>query len=124
MQGVYSARTDAQLRELLADLPRLPASPEQLKAELAERRSHLQRRLIQETGGGVALFAVCVVIWAVSGSHRGMFWPIWVALVGVVPLLRNGWRLYGPAPQLDRVERELERRERHAARRGRRRHGR
>jgi hypothetical protein len=53
-----------------------------------------------------------------------MFWPIWVALIGVVPLLRNGWRLYGPAPQLDRVERELERRERHAARRGRRRHGR
>jgi hypothetical protein len=125
VQGVYSARTDAQLRELLADLPRLPASPQQLKAELAERRSHLQRRLIQETGGGVALFAVCVVIWAVSGSHRGMFWPIWVALVGVVPLLRNGWRLYGPVPQLDRVERELERRERHAARGGRRRrHGR
>jgi hypothetical protein len=109
VQAVYSARTDEQLRAPLADLPQLPVSPQQRKAELAERRSQLQRRLIQETGGGVALFVLCVVIWAASGAS-GQFWPIWVALIGVVPLLRNGWRLYGPAPQLDRVERELERR--------------
>ena len=30
----------------------------------------------------------------------------------MIPLLRNGWRLYGPAPELDRVEEELARRER------------
>src|SRR5207248_5414689 len=94
-------------QELLSDLPRLPASPQQLKAELAERRRHLQRRLIQETGGGVAVFVVCVVVWLASGA-TGQFWPIWVALVTLIPLLRNGWRLYGPAPELDRVERELE----------------
>ncbi len=117
VQAAYSARTEAELRQLLADLPRLPASPHQVKAELAARRSHLQRRLIQEAGGGLALFAVCVVIWAASGTHRGMFWPIWVALVVLIPLLRNGWRLYGPAPQLDRVERELERRDRREHRR-------
>jgi len=116
VQAAYSARTDEQLRAPLADLPRLPATPQQRKQELVQRRSQLQRRLIQETGGGLALFAVCVVIWAVSGSHRGQFWPIWVALVTVIPLLRNGWRLYGPDPQLDRVERELESRERRAAR--------
>ena len=60
----------------------------------------------------MVLFVLCVVIWAASGTHRGMFWPIWVALVVLIPLLRNGWRLYGPDPQLDRVERELERRSR------------
>jgi hypothetical protein len=118
---VYTARTEPELRALLADLPRLPASPQQQKAELAQRRSQLQRRLIQETGGGVALFVVCVVIWAVDGVHRGMFWPVWVLLVVLIPLIRNGWRLYGPAPQLDRVERELERRARHGGGRGRRR---
>lgn len=112
VQAVYEARTEPQLRALLADLPALPATPQQLKAELAERRSHLQRRLIQETGGGLALFVVCTVIWAVSSTHRGTFWPIWVALIALVPLLRNGWRLYGPSPQLDQVERELEARER------------
>jgi uncharacterized protein DUF1707 len=117
VHGAYAARTENDLGGLLADLPRLPATPQQVKAELAQRRRHLQRRLIQETGGGIALFAVCTVIWAADGSHRGMFWPIWVAIVVLIPLLRNGWRLYGPAPQLDRVERELERRQRHDERR-------
>ena len=119
VQAAYSARTEAQLRELLADLPRLPASPQQLKAELAARRSQLQRRLIQEAGGGLSLFALCTVIWLVSGAS-GQFWPVWVALVAILPLVRNGWRLYGPAPQFEQVERELERR---ARRERRRRHG-
>jgi hypothetical protein len=42
----------------------------------------------------------------------GQFWPIWVALVALIPLVRNGWRLYGPAPEFDRVERELDSRAR------------
>lgn len=115
VQQAYAARTEQQLRDLLADLPRLPLSPQQQKAELAVRRSQLQRRLIQETGGGLALLAVCVAIWLIDGA-QGQFWPVWVAIVVLIPLLRNAWRLYGPAPQLDRVERELERR----ARKGRR----
>lgn len=121
VQSAYSARTEAQLRELLADLPRLPASPQQLKAELAERRAHLRRRLIQEAGGGISLFVLCTVIWLASGA-TGQFWPVWVAILPVIMLLRNGWRLYGPDPQLDRVERELDQRARHAERR-RHRHG-
>ncbi|MBV8221391.1 MAG: DUF1707 domain-containing protein [Solirubrobacterales bacterium] len=107
VQAAYSARTEGELRALMADLPNLPATPAQQKAELAGRRRHLQRRLLQDAGGGAALFLLCTVIWLSSGAS-GQFWPIWVALVALIPLLRNGWRLYGPAPELDRVERELE----------------
>jgi uncharacterized protein DUF1707 len=123
VQAAYQARTEQELAGLLADLPKLPATPQQQKAEIAERRRHLQRRLIQETGGGFTLFLVCTVVWAASGAH-GQFWPIWVAIFPVFALLRNGWRLYGPAPELERVERELDRgrrhRERHRHRRDRR----
>jgi hypothetical protein len=65
---------------------------------------------MQEAGGGVIAFLVCSGIWIASGAH-GQFWPIWVALVVVIALLRNGWNLYGPAPQLDRVEDQLARRD-------------
>lgn len=115
LQQAYGARTENQLHQLLEDLPRLPISPRQQKAELAARRSQLQRRLIQEMGGGLALFVVCVAVWLINGA-QGQFWPIWVAIVVLIPLLRNSWRLYGPAPQLDRVERELERRSRQGGR--------
>jgi hypothetical protein len=111
VQAAYGARTEGDLKTLLADLPKLPASPAQRKAELVQRRRHLQRRLLQEAGGGGALFVLCTVIWLASGAH-GQFWPVWVLLVVLIPLLRNGWRLYGPAPELDRVERELESRRR------------
>jgi len=107
VQAAYSARTEQELRSALADLPKLPASPAQQKAELAARRSMLQRRMLQEAGGGLGVFALCAAIWAASGAS-GQFWPIWVLLVCLIPLLRNGWRLYGPAPDFDRVERELE----------------
>ena len=106
VQAVYTAQTSAQLRTLLSDLPKLPASSAEQRAELAQRRRQLQRRLLQESGGGLALFVLCTVIWLASGAH-GQFWPVWVALVVLIPLLRNGWRLYGPAPELERVEREL-----------------
>ena len=116
VQHAYAARTQQQLRDLLADLPGLPITPQQQKAALAVRRSQLQRRLIQETAAVPALFAVCVAIWLIDGA-QGQFWPVWVAIVVLIPLLRNAWRLYGPAPQLDRVERELDRRSRRGGRR-------
>lgn len=116
VQKAYAAQTQQELGQLTADLPKLPATPSQRKAELAERRGELQRRLIQETGGAFGLFLICTVIWVVSGAH-GQFWPVWVAIIPVLILLRNGWRLYGPAPQLDEVERELaSRRDRDARR--------
>jgi hypothetical protein len=48
--------------------------------------------MLQEAGGGLGVFALCTAIWAVSGAS-GQFWPIWVLLVVLIPLLRNGWRL-------------------------------
>jgi hypothetical protein len=108
VQAAYDAKTEAELDKQLSDLPKLPATPQQQKAELVERRRHLQRRLIQETAGGFGLFLVCTVIWAASGAS-GSFWPIWVAIFPVIALVRNGWMLYGPDPQLDRIERELDR---------------
>ena len=101
IQAVYSARTEQELNKLLADLPKLPASPAQQKAELAARRSMLQRRLLQEAGGGSGAFLICMVIWIGSGAS-GFFWPIFVALSVLVPLVRNGWLLYGPDPDLER----------------------
>ena len=121
--AAYAARTAGELAAVRADLPALPATPQQARAELAARRAELRRRLLQQSGGALAPFAICTIIWVATGAN-GMFWPIWVALFTVIPLLRNGWRLYGPAPELDRVERELARMERgNASRGGRHRHG-
>jgi hypothetical protein len=119
---VYAARTAGQLSALTADLPKLPLSPQEQKAAVAARRGQLQRRLIQETGGGITLLGVCVAIWLIDGA-QGQFWPVWVAIVVLIPLIRNLWRLYGPAPQFERVERELERRARRGGRGGRHRGG-
>ncbi len=110
VQAVYGARTQSALRALLADLPALPATRAEQKAEIAQRRSELQRRLLQQSGGGLVAFLICTGIWAAAGAS-GSFWPIWVVLVVLIPLVINGWRLYGPAPELDRVEHELNLRE-------------
>jgi hypothetical protein len=109
VQAAYQARTEEELQAVREDLPALPVTRAQIKAELAERRGHLQRRVLQEAGGGIGLFALCTAIWAVSGAN-GQFWPIWVLLVTAIALARNVWRLYGPAPELDRVEAQLDRR--------------
>jgi hypothetical protein len=110
LQRAYSAQTQGDLTALSADLPRLPATRQEQRAEIARRRGELQRRLLQQTGASAGAFLVCTAIWLTSGAN-GQFWPIWVALVAVIPLMRNGWRLYGPAPELDRVEEELAQRE-------------
>jgi hypothetical protein len=120
LSAIYKARTEGELRALRTDLPALPAAE---RAELVQRRRHLQRRALQEAGGALVPFIICVVIWAASGAS-GQFWPIWVLLVAAIPLMRTSWSLYGPSPELDRVERELDERRqrshgRHAGRSGR-----
>jgi hypothetical protein len=105
LQATYSARTTGELDDLRGDLP---ATPERRSAADRARRAHLTRRLIQETGGAAGLFVLCVVIWAASGVHRGQFWPGWVLIVVLLSMIRNGWALYGPAPDLDAVERQLD----------------
>lgn len=119
LEAAYGARTEGDLAAIRADLPALPATRSEELADLRARRAHLQRRLLQQSGGGATLFALCTAIWLIDGAN-GQFWPVWVLIVVLIPLLRNGWRLYGPAPDLDRVEAELERRERHAERASRR----
>jgi len=114
LEAVYAARTTAQLQAARADLPALPASPAATRAELARRRAALQRELVQQTGGGLVPFLICTVIWVATGAS-GYFWPAWVALAALLPLLHNGWRLYGPAPELDRVEADLAARREHGA---------
>jgi Domain of unknown function (DUF1707) len=109
--AAYEARTTGQLAALTADLPTLPATPQQRRAELVARRGELQRHLLQQTGAGLIPFVICTVVWIASGAS-GQFWPIWVLLVALIPLLRGGWSLYGPAPDLDSVEAELTRRRR------------
>lgn len=104
LQGTYAARTLGELDALRRDLP---ATPEQVALAMRERRSHLVRRTIQETGGSLGLFAVCTAIWIYSGAS-GFFWPVLV-IIGVLGLLlRNGWDLYGPAADLDAAEARLE----------------
>ena len=118
LNAVYTARTESELAALLADLPPLPASQLEAHARFAARRRKLQRRMLQESGGGLVPFGVCTAVWAVTGG--GYFWPFWVLIAVLVPLLRNGWALYGPDPDLDKVEAELgsssKQRERHAER--------
>jgi len=98
LERAYGARTLDELEELRSDLPALtPGSP---------ARADLTRALIQRTGASLAPFLVCTLIWLFSGAS-GSFWPAWALLIAAIPLVRNGWRLYGPSPDLDAVHREL-----------------
>jgi uncharacterized protein DUF1707 len=103
LQAAYAARTTGELDALRRDLP---VTSRQVALSHAQRRAQLTRRLIQETGGSLGLFVLCTAIWLVSGAS-GQFWPVWVLLVVVLTLVRSGWALYGPAPDLDAVERRL-----------------
>jgi hypothetical protein len=117
MQSAYTARTREELETVRADLP---ITPRQAALEHRERRRHLTRRMIQETGGSLSLFVVCTAIWFFSDGHghRGPFWPVWLLIVVMLSAVRNGWALYGPAPDLDAIERTLDgkRRQREARR--------
>jgi hypothetical protein len=104
VQAAYGARTTGELDALRSDLP-LPSR--QVAVQHAERRRQLTRRMLQESGGSLGAFVVCTAIWAASGAE-GSFWPIWVLLIFVVSVVRNGWALYGPAPDLDGVEAQLD----------------
>jgi hypothetical protein len=112
----YGARTAGELDSLRADLPQVPPSAAARRTELVARRRQLSRELVQHTVGGLVPFFVCVAVWLASGANGG-FWPAWVALIALIPLLRNAWRLYGPAPELERVEDELRRARQRARRR-------
>ena len=103
LDRAYAASTRADLEALRADLPLSPAA---LQAELARRRAKLRRRVLQEASGGLVASAICVAIWLASGAS-GSFWPIWVIIFTLIPVVGNTWRLYGPEPDLNSVEARL-----------------
>ena len=104
VRAAYEATTTGELDALRSDLP-VPSK--HVALQHAERRRQLTRRMIQESGGTLGAFGVCVVIWAASGAH-GQFWPVWELVVFLLSVVRNGWALYGPAPDLDAVEAQLD----------------
>ena len=112
----YEARTLGELDALRRDLPATTGGQALTRRQ---RRSDLTKRSLQETGGSAGLFVVCTVIWLASGAS-GQFWPVWVLIIVVLSLVRNGWALYGPGADLDAVEADLdarrERRREHAQR--------
>lgn len=115
----YRAPRQADLEALKDDLP---VSPATVQVELARRRGRLRRRLLQEAGGGLGISALCTVIW-VSDGASGSFWPIWVIVGMLLPLIRDGSRLLGPDPDVEAVEARLHaRRHRHLTHERRRRH--
>jgi hypothetical protein len=104
---VYKALTRSELDAVKDDLPMGTVS---VKEALDHRQAKLRRRLAQESGGAVGISALCVVIWLASGAS-GSFWPIWVILATMLPLVRAGWQLLGPAPDHEAVEAHLDRRQ-------------
>ncbi len=78
--GALQARTHGDLETLLSDLPgpRLPA-PRQTRPPAPPPDPEQRRRLLaRQTVAFVSPNAVCLAIWAASGS--GSFWPKWVLL--------------------------------------------
>jgi hypothetical protein len=113
LDAVYSAKTRADLDVLRADLPISSAAA---RRALSARRSHLRRRLLQESGGSLTASLICVAIWIAAGAS-GSFWPIWVIIVTLLPVVRDGWALLGPGSNLQTLEANLQaRHERRLAR--------
>jgi hypothetical protein len=100
----YKATTRAHLDRLRADLP---VSSTSVKRALVKRKAHLRRRLAQEAGGSVGVSALSVGIWLASGAS-GSFWPVWVIGLTLLPVVRDAWRLFGPASDLELVEARLQ----------------
>jgi hypothetical protein len=113
-QAAYAARTTAELDALRHDLP---PTARQVALYQKQRRAHLTRRMVQQTGGLGAVFLIGTAIWLSDGAN-GQYWPVWVLILLVLSVARNAWALYGPAPDLDAVERDLDRRRRRNEQRG------
>lgn len=116
--AAYRATTRADIDVLKDDLP---VSSKSVAIALSKRKGQLRRRLVQESGGGFALSALCVGVWLASGPS-GSFWPGWVIGVTLLPIIRDSWRLFGPASDLEVVEARLQARHERRLARGHRRH--
>jgi hypothetical protein len=112
--AAYRATTRADVDALRADLP---VSSKSVALALRKRKGQLRRRLLQETGGSLGVSALAVGVW-VSADPSGRFWPAWVIGFTMLPVIRDSWKLFGPASDLETVEARVQRRhERRLARR-------
>jgi uncharacterized protein DUF1707/2TM domain-containing protein len=80
LDSAFSARTEAELEPLVADLPAPPRQP------TSRDRSHERTY--------VAVMLLLVAIWALTGA--GYFWPIWPMLGWGIGVLADGGRLGRP----------------------------
>ncbi len=118
-EAAYRATTRADLDAVRADLP---VSSTSVALALDKRKGQLRRRLMQEAGGGLTVSALCVGVWLASGPSAS-FWPGWIIGLTMLPVVRDSWRLLGPASDLDVVHARLQaRHERRLARGARHRH--
>jgi hypothetical protein len=89
LETAFSARTEAELEPLIADLPVLVA------AETAPRRERGRLWDSEHVRAYLGVSLMLVAIWALTGADY--FWPIWPILgwgIGVVA--DTGGRLGGP----------------------------
>jgi hypothetical protein len=114
--SAYRASTRADLDALRIDLP---VSSTTVARALTKRKSQLRRRLAQEAGGSATVSAICSGAWVAAGAHGG-FWPGWVIAFTLLPVVRDAWRLLGPASDLEVVEARLQARHERRLTRGRR----
>jgi hypothetical protein len=119
--AAYRATTRADVDSIKADLP---VSSKSVALALRKRKGQLRRRLAQESGGALGVSALCVGVWLLTGGHhQASFWPAWVIAATLLPVIRDSWRLFGPASDLEVVEARLQaRHERRLSRGGRHRH--
>lgn len=115
--AAYRATTRGDLEKLKADLP---VSSTTVARALTKRKAQLRRRLVQEAGGSLTVSAVCSGAWIAAGAH-GAFWPGWVLAFTLLPVVRDGYRLFGPGSNLDVVHARLQARHERRMARGRRR---
>ncbi len=91
LEAAFSARAEAELTPLVADLPLAAGPPAPAPAPERRRRrgpdpDHLRAY--------IAVNAMLVAIWALTGA--GYFWPIWPILGWGIGVLADGGRLGGP----------------------------
>jgi hypothetical protein len=94
----------------MTDTPRAPEEGIDKPAEareLAIQRLKMKQDFKGLAGGGALAVIVTVVIWALG--EGGYFWPVWVMVLGAIPICVQGWKAYGPANRIseDDVQREM-----------------
>jgi hypothetical protein len=104
--SAYRATTRGDLDALRSDLP---ISSTSVALDLRKRKGQLRRRLAQEAGGAFGVSALSVGIWLATGASDH-FWPGWVIGVTMLPVIRDAWRLFGPASDLEVVHSRMQRR--------------